>query len=74
MSRWWPLLALGGAGILALGWVPNAYFFMLEAWGERGEPKSTLFEVWAALTWIGWPASVIALVMAALVSASRARG
>ncbi|MCA9610790.1 MAG: hypothetical protein KC619_34580 [Myxococcales bacterium] len=78
MSRWWPLGAFAAAALVALAWVPNAYFFMLEAWGERGEPKSALFELWAAATWIGWPVAVWCLVLAGLigtlVAAGRAQG
>lgn len=61
-----------GAGLL-VAWAVSTFFFMLEAWGARGMAKSSLFELWAAMTWCGGPLLVLGVLTAAGVLALRAR-
>jgi hypothetical protein len=59
--RTWPFVALAVAALLAVAWCVSTYFFALEAWGARGEPKSSLFEVWALATWCVGPLVVLGI-------------
>lgn len=60
------------AVVVAVVWIPSTFFFVLEAWGERGVAKSWSFELWAAFTWLG-PLIVLLLLVAGFVRYLRAR-
>ena len=61
-----------GCGLL-VAWAVSTFFFMVEAWGARGMTKSTLFELWAAMTWCGGPLLILAVFSGAAVLALRER-
>ncbi len=63
----------GLGGVLLVSWAVSTFFFMLEAWGARGMPKSAAFELWAAMTWCGGPLLVLGVLTSAGVLALRER-
>lgn len=60
--------------LLLLLWGVSTFFFMLEAWGARGMPKSFLFEAWAAFTWCIGPLLLLGVLALGIVLAIRAPG
>lgn len=58
---------LGLTAAAARAWLVSSYFFVLEAWGSRGEAKPAAFELWALGTWCIGPLLVAALLITALV-------
>jgi hypothetical protein len=60
--------------LLLLLWGVSTFFFMLEAWGARGMPKSLPFQAWAAFTWCIGPLLLLGVLAGGIVLAIRASG